>query len=547
MLAASTMMTLMQEWALTVDKILDHARNWHSGTEVVSRSIDGSLERSTYAEVHARAKRVSNTLVELGAAAGDRIGTLAWNGTRHLEVWYGVMGMGAVCHTLNPRLFTDQLIYIINEARDRIIFVDPDLLPILSAIRAKIPSVERIIVLAPDDGMPAEGAGTLCYERLLAEASTDFRWGGFDENTAAGLCFTSGTIGNPKGVLYSHRSNFLHTMITTAPDAFGLSARDTVLPIVPMFHANAWGLAFSAPAAGAKLVLPGNRLDGASVHELLELEGVTFSAAVPTVWQQLLQHLRSTGGKLSTLKRVAIGGSAVPEFIIRAFRDEYGVDVMHAWGMTEMSPVGTVASANQAILKLCADEQFRCKVKQGRPPLGVEMRLTDDEGESLPHDGATFGRLKVRGPCVAQAYWNSQGVTVLDEQGFFDTGDVATIDAHGVLHIVDRTKDIIKSGGEWISSVTIENIASGHPRIALATAIGVPHPKWGERPILFVKVKAGQSVGSDEILHFLSTQMAKWWVPDQIVFVDDIPLGPTGKIDKKALRQRFDRDMSGGF
>lgn len=536
----------MQEWPLTVDKILDHARNWHAGTEVVSRSIEGPIARSTYAEVHARGKRVSSVLVDLGAAVGDRIATLAWNGTRHLEVWYGIMGMGAICHTLNPRLFSDQLIYIINEARDRFIFVDIDLVPILWEIRGKIPSVEHLIVLAADDGVPSEVTGTLCYERLLAQASANFSWGGFDENTAAGLCFTSGTTGSPKGVLYSHRSNFLHTLIIAAPDAFGLSARDTVLPLVPMFHANAWGLAFAAPAAGAKLVLPGNRLDGAAVHELLEQEGVTFSAAVPTVWQQLLQHLRATSGTLSTLRRVAIGGSAVPEYIVRAFQDEYGVDVIHVWGMTEMSPLGTVASANQAILKLSADEQFRCKLKQGRPPLGIEMRLTDDKDESLPHDGVKFGRLKVRGPCVVRAYWNSQDRSILDDDGFFDTGDVATIGVHGVMQIVDRTKDLIKSGGEWISSVAIENVAICHPQIALAVAIGVPHPKWGERPLLCVQLKAGHSIDGDDLLQFLSTKMVKWHVPDEVVFVDDIPLGPTGKIDKKAMRRRFDRDLAGG-
>jgi fatty-acyl-CoA synthase len=533
---------LMQDWPLTVDKILDHAKNWHGDSEVVSRSIEGPLVRSTYARVHARAKRLSSVLVGLAVAPGDRVATLAWNNTRHLELWYGIMGMGAICHTLNPRLFADQLVYIINEARNRLLFVDRDLLPIVTAILGRVPTLEHIIVLTDGDHMPAAQMNLLCYERLLEAGSADFNWGGFEENTAAGLCFTSGTLGNPKGVLYSHRSSFLHCLMILTPDAFGLSALDTVLPIVPMFHANAWGLAFAAPAVGAKVVFPGNKLDGAAVHELLETEAVTFSAAVPTVWQALLQHLRSTGGKISTLKRVAIGGSAVPEFVIRAFRDDYGVDVLHAWGMTEMSPVGTIGGDSQATMRLGADHQLRCKVKQGRPPLGVEMKLTDDENAPSPHDGATFGRLKVRGFAVAKAYLNSGAESILDDEGFFDTGDVATIDEFGLMQIVDRTKDVIKSGGEWISSIEVENIAIGHPKIALAAAIGMTHPKWGERPRLYVKLRPGESVTGDEVLQFLSGKIAKWWIPDEVVFVDDIPLGPTGKIDKKALRRRFSSD-----
>ena len=533
------MKALMQDWPLTVDKILDHAKNWHGGTEVISRSIEGRMARSTYAEVHARAKRLSSVLVGLGVARGDRVATLAWNNTRHLELWYGIMGMGAICHTLNPRLFADQLVYIINEARNRIIFVDPDLLPIVTAILGRTPLLEHIIVMTDGDPLCATGADLLCYERLLETGSADFNWGGFDENTAAGLCFTSGTAGNPKGVLYSHRSSFLHSLMTLTADAFGLSALDTVLPVVPMFHANAWGLSFSAPAVGAKLVFPGNKLDGASVHELLETEAVTFSAAVPTVWQALLQHLRSTRGKISTLKRVAIGGSAVPEFMIRAFHDDYGVDVLHAWGMTEMSPVGTVGGGNQATVRLSADHQLRCKVKQGRPPLGVEMKLTDDENAASPHDGSTFGRLKVRGFAVAKSYLNSEGASILDDEGFFDTGDVATIDEFGLMQIVDRTKDVIKSGGEWISSIELENVAVGHPKIALAAAIGRADPKWVERPCLYVKLKDGESVTGEEVLQFMSDKVAKWWLPDEVVFVDDIPLGATGKIDKRALRRRF--------
>lgn len=526
---------LMQEWPLTVDRILEYARSWHGHAEVVTRSAGGALVRSSYIDVHARAKRVSNVLTQLGIVKGDRVATLAWNNARHLEVWYGIMGMGVVCHTLNPRLFAENLIYIINEAQDRLIFVEPDLLPILTCFRDRIPSVERFIVLGAEDDLPPDTAEVLCYERLLSQASAQFTWGGFNEETAAGLCFTSGTTGNPKGVLYSHRSNFLHTLISIAPDALGLSARDTVLPIVPMFHANGWGLAFSAPAVGAKLVLPGHRLDGPSVHELLEREAVTFSAAVPTVWQQLLLYLRSSGSRLSTLQRVVIGGAAVPEYLIREFRDDHGVEVIHAWGMTEMSPLGTVSRTCQSMLALSSEERFRACLKQGRPPLGVEMKLTDDAGNLLPHDGATAGRLKVRGPAVARSYWRA--AAGWDTDGFFDTGDVATLDEHGVLDIVDRTKDVIKSGGEWISSVAIETAAVCHPAVALAAALGVPHPKWGERPCLFIALHAGESLSAAALRQFLSDKLAKWCIPDEVVFVADIPLGATGKVDKKALRQ----------
>jgi fatty-acyl-CoA synthase len=365
-------------------------------------------------------------------------------------------------------------------------------------------------------------------------------WGGFDEQTAAGLCYTSGTTGNPKGVLYSHRSNFLHTLVTMGRDVLSVSARDTILPVVPMFHANAWGLAFSAPAVGAKLVMPGQKLDGASVYELLETEGVTFSAAVPTVWQMLLQHLRETKSKLTTLERVVIGGSAVPESIVRGFRDEYGVDVTHAWGMTETSPLGTQATPNATIAAMDPEAILRFKLKQGRPPLGIEMKLVDDENKRLPHDGATFGKLKVKGPFVVGEYFKSEGGEILDEEGFFDTGDVATIDEHGFMQITDRAKDVIKSGGEWISSIEIENLAAGHPKAILAAVIGVPHPKWDERPLLLVKLREGETASKQEFLDFLNGKIAKWWMPDDVAFVDDIPLGATGKIDKKLIRQRFE-------
>jgi len=534
------MLGLMQNWPLTVDKILDHAKAWHGDREIVSRSIEGPIVRTTYAEAHARAKRLSNALKGLGIKTGDRVATLAWNTGRHLEVWYGIMGIGAVCHTLNPRLFAEQLCYIINHAEDRIIFTDLTFAPILAENRAKMTTVEHVVVMTDRAGMRGVNLpGALCFEDLIEQNSADCEWGGFDENTAAALCYTSGTTGNPKGVLYSHRSNFLHTLVTMGVDVLAISAKDTVLPVVPMFHANAWGLALSCPAVGAKVVMPGQKLDGASVHELLETEGVTFSAAVPTVWQMLLTHLRETKGKITTLKRVVIGGSAVPEAIVRGFRDEYGVEVTHAWGMTETSPLGTIASNTAKIAAMDAEAQLQFKLKQGRPPLGLEMKLTDDAGAGLPNDGTTFGRLKVKGPYVVGRYFKDEGGEILDDGGFFDTGDVATIDGHGFMQITDRAKDVIKSGGEWISSIEIENIAMGHPKAAIAAVIGAYHPKWDERPVLLVKLREGAEGTKEEFLAFLEGKIAKWWTPDDVVFVDDIPLGATGKIDKKLIRERM--------
>jgi fatty-acyl-CoA synthase len=534
------MLGLMQNWPLTVDRILDHARDWHGGQEIVTRSVEGPIVRATYAQVHERAKRLSNALLDLGVRPGDRVATLAWNSGRHMETWYAIMGVGAVCHTLNPRLFADQLCYIVNHAEDRIIFTDLTFLPMLLQYRDQMPTVERVIVMTdPEHMTETDYPGALCFDTLVEQNSADVAWGGFDENLACGLCYTSGTTGNPKGVLYSHRSNFLHTLVTLQSDVLGISNRDVILAAVPMFHANAWGLAFSAPAIGAKLVMPGAKLDGASIHELLETEAVTFSAAVPTIWLMLLQHLRATGGRLTTLKRVLNGGAAVPEALMRAFRDEYGVDITHAWGMTETSPLATLSTHTARTAAMSDEDQLRMKLKQGRPPVTVQLKLTDDEGALLPHDGHTFGRLKIRGPFIVREYFKAEGGDVLDTDNYFDTGDVATIDEYGFMQITDRAKDVIKSGGEWISSIEIENLAAGHPKSALAAVIGVAHPKWDERPLLLVKLKEGESATKEEYLAFLEGKIAKWWTPDDVLFVTDIPLGATGKIDKKLIRQQL--------
>jgi acyl-CoA synthetase (AMP-forming)/AMP-acid ligase II len=534
------MLGLMQDWPLTVDRFLDHAKVNHGRREVVTRSLEGPIVRTTYAEIHDRAKRVSKALLAWDVKPGDRIATLALNTGRHLEAWYGIMGIGAVCHTLNPRLFIEHIAWIINHAGDRIIFVDLPFVPLLEAIIARCPTVERVVVMTDDWHMPKTHLPRAeCYERVVCDHAPDVIWGGFSEETACGLCYTSGTTGDPKGVLYSHRSNFIHTLMTLAPDVIGASLADVILAVVPMFHANAWGLAFSAPAVGAKLVMPGARMDGASIYELIETEGVTRSAAVPTVWQGLLQHLQANKLKFSTLKSVVIGGSACPENLIRVFHDDYGVDVRQGWGMTETSPLGTTCALIPEIEALPFDEQVPTRLKAGRPPMGVELKIVDPSGRELPRDGKAFGHLMVRGPAVARAYFGMEDKPILDGEGYFDTGDVATLDPDGYMAITDRAKDVVKSGGEWISSIEVENIAMGHPKAANAAVIGVFHPKWDERPILIVQLKPGVTATRQEILDFLQGKVAKWWIPDDVVFVQEIPLGATGKIDKKKLREQF--------
>jgi fatty-acyl-CoA synthase len=533
------MLGLMQNWPLTVDKIMSHAAVNHPNREVVTRSVEGPITRTTYAAIDARAKQVSNALKAEGIGMGDRVATLAWNSGRHMEVWYGAMGIGVVLHTLNPRLFPEQLVYIANHAEDRIIFTDLTFLPILEALQDKLTTVKRYVVLTDDGHMPKTNLkGAVAYETWVEGHAAACEWGGFDENTAAGLCYTSGTTGNPKGVLYSHRSNVLHTLLTMQKDVMGLGAKDVILPVVPMFHANAWGVALSAPAAGAKMVMPGAKMDGASIHELLETERVTFSAAVPTVWLMLLQYLESTNSTLSTLKKVAIGGSAVPERIMRLFEDKYGVEVLHAWGMTETSPLGTLGSPGPESEGMSRDDLVKLKLKQGRPPFGVEIKILRD-GVEAPRDGETFGNLVIRGAAIAAGYFKGEGGNILDAQGFFDTGDVATIDPHGYMQITDRAKDVIKSGGEWISSIDVENVAVGAPGVAVAAVIGKEHPKWDERPLLIIEAAEGGAPTKESVLAYLDGKIAKWWMPDDVQFVDKIPLGATGKINKLALRETF--------
>jgi fatty-acyl-CoA synthase len=528
---------LMQHWAMTVDRFIVHAARWHGAREVVTRDADGAISRTSYADIERRARRVSAALRAGGAGHGTRVATLSMNVSRHVEAWFGIMGIGAVCHTLNPRLFDDQLVYIINHACDRWLFADPQFAPLVERLRPNCPTLERVVYLCDRAALP--GGDALDFESLIAAPAADCRWGDFDEHTAAALCYTSGTTGHPKGVLYSHRSQVLHTLIAAQHDVLALSARDALLMIVPMFHANAWGLPFAAAAAGAKLVLPGAKLDPASIYELLELEQVTFSGAVPTVWQLLLDYLKAQRLRLSTLRRALIGGSACPEAVVRAFRDEHGVEVLHGWGMTEMSPIGTVSGRpNAAVAALDAEAQLAYNLKQGRVPFGVDMKITGDDGERLPHDGTRTGYLKVAGPAIVARYYGEDH-DVLDREGFFDTGDIGSIDAHGYLQITDRAKDLIKSGGEWISSVEVENIAAGHPKALLAAVIAVPHRKWRERPLLVVKLKPGQSATRDEFLAFLDGKIAKWWMPDDVVFVAEMPLGATGKLDKKRLRTQF--------
>ncbi|MEW4467547.1 long-chain-fatty-acid--CoA ligase [Parasphingorhabdus sp. JC815] len=527
---------LMQDVQLTVDRIIDHAANWHGGREIISRDAEGRVTRTDYKSVHADAKRVSNALCAAGIVPGDRIATMGWNSARHLAAWYGAAGMGAVLHTLNPRLFPEQISYIAQHAGSRILIADPSTADLVAQLLEQVPTIEQVVFFCSRADMPKTSFPAMAFDDWISGQSAEFDWGEFDEKSACGLCYTSGTTGNPKGVLYSHRSNYIHALMTLQSDALALSARDTVLLVVPMYHANAWGVVYSAPAVGAKLVLPGQRMDGESIYNLIEEEGVTYSAAVPTVWQMLLEYMQDNDKRFTTLERVTIGGSACPESMIRTFRDDYGVDVVQGWGMTETSPLGTVSVPNASVAAKPDDEQMAYKLKQGRLLCGLDMKLVDDAGNPLPHDGKTPGRLMIKGPTIAASYFGGEGGNVLDEDGFFDTGDVSTIDSEGYMQITDRAKDVVKSGGEWISSIEIENIAIGHDAVAIAAVVGVVHPKWDERPILLCQLKAGAKADAADIRQYLDGKIAKWWMPDDILFVDEIPLGPTGKIDKLKIR-----------
>ncbi|WP_346295687.1 fatty-acid--CoA ligase [Rhodopseudomonas sp. P1] len=532
------MLGLMQDWPLLCHRIIEHAARIHGNQEVVTRSVEGPIVRTTYAQIHQRALKVSQMLDRAGIKLGDRVATIAWNTARHLECWYGIMGIGAICHTVNPRLFPDQIAWIVNHAQDRVMITDLTFIPVLEKIADQIPSVERFVVLTDAEHMPQTTLkNAIAYEEWLKEADGDFEWKTFDENTAAAMCYTSGTTGDPKGVLYSHRSNVLHALMANNPDALGTRAADTMLPVVPLFHANSWGIAFSAPSMGTKLVMPGAKLDGASVYELLSTEKVTHTAGVPTVWLMLLQYMQKEKLTLPHLKMVVCGGSAMPRSMIKAFVD-MGAEARHAWGMTEMSPLGTLATLKPPFDQTTGDARLDVLATQGYPPFGVEMKITDDAGKDQPWDGKTFGRLKVSGPAIAKAYYRVDK-EILDDAGFFDTGDVATIDKDGYMRITDRSKDVIKSGGEWISSIDLENLAVGHPKVAEAAVIGVYHPKWDERPLLICQLKPDVTCTRDEILQYMDGKIAKWWMPDDIVFVDAIPHTATGKILKTALRDQF--------
>lgn len=534
------MLGQMQDWPLTTNKVIEHAKLNYPHRKIISRSVEGPIVSSTYSEVHDRAKQVSNALKGDGIKLGDRVATLAWNTARHMEAWYGAMGIGAVLHTINPRLFPEQIVYIANHAEDKVLMLDLTFVPIIEKIADQLTTIERYVIFCEPKDMPETTLkNAIAYELFIDGQSQECTWGDFDENTACGLCYTSGTTGNPKGVLYSHRSNVLHTFMTLQKDVLGLSNHDRILPVVPMFHANAWGIAFSAPAVGADMVMPGAQMDGASIYELLNDQQITMSAAVPTVWLMLLQHLEANNLSLPHLDRVVIGGSAVPEAILRGFKEKYDVDVIHAWGMTETSPLGTLGTLPPELAKADWDTQVQYKLKQGRMPFGVELRVTDDDGKELPRDGESSGHLLVKGCAIVGSYFKGDGGEILDADGYFDTGDVAHIDEMGFMQITDRAKDVIKSGGEWISSIDLENIAVGHPAVASAAAIGIYHPKWDERPLLIIQAQEGQTVTKEEVLGFLQGKIAKWWTPDDVAFVDAIPLGATGKINKLALREQF--------
>jgi fatty-acyl-CoA synthase len=538
------MFGLMQDRPLMISSIIRHAAQNHATTEIVSKLVSGAIHRTNYAETERRARRLARALQGLGIGAADRVGTLAWNSFRHLELYYGVSGMGAVCHTINPRLSPDDIAYIVNHAADSLIFADLTFVPLIEAIAPRVSaSVRAIVLMAGPEEMPTvalpPGMDLLCYEDILAAADDDYDWPEFDERTASSLCYTSGTTGKPKGVLYSHRSTVLHAYAINTADVFNLSAVDRVMPVVPMFHVNAWGTPYAAPMVGAALVYPGRHLDGASVAGMMNDERVTVSAGVPTVWMGLLQHLRTSGARLDTVQRFIIGGSACPRLLIEAFDREYGVRVDHAWGMSETSPLGTYNRRKASNAHLDGEDLLRLSEKQGRSIFGIEIKIVDDAGASLPWDGATSGNVMVRGQWVTGAYYGQAPGEAVDADGWFATGDVATICPEGYLEVTDRSKDVIKSGGEWISSIQLENIAVSHPDVLEAAIIAARHPKWDERPLLLIVAKAGRAIDKADIMAIYDGKVAKWWLPDDVIVVDELPHTATGKLSKMALRERY--------
>jgi 3-(methylthio)propionyl---CoA ligase len=535
------MLGLMQDRPLLISQLIEFAAENHGDTEIVSRRVEGDIHRYTYRDARHRAKQMAEALVALGIKAGDRVGTLAWNGYRHFELYYAISGIGAVCHTINPRLFPEQIVYIVNHAEDQVLFVDANLLPLIEKLAPQFKGVNHIVAMADRAHLPAgiNIPNLLVYEELLSGKPGTYEWPEFDEKTASSLCYTSGTTANPKGVLYSHRSTILHAYGSALPDTLNVSARAVVLPVVPMFHVNAWGLPYTGCMVGAKLVFPGAALDGASLYELYEREKVTHTAGVPTIWLGLLNHMQSKGLKLSTLKYAVVGGSAAPPAMIETFQRDFGVEVLHAWGMTEMSPLGTVNNLKHKQLALSPGQQLQVRLKQGRAVFGVDMKIVDDKGTELPRDGKAFGDLLVRGPWIVGRYFRDEGGDPLREDGWFPTGDVATIDPDGFMQITDRSKDVIKSGGEWISSIDLENAAMAHPGVAEAAVIGVFHPKWDERPLMIVVPRPGANLTREVVLDFLKDKIAKWWMPDDVQFVEAIPHTATGKILKTKLREDF--------
>jgi fatty-acyl-CoA synthase len=534
------MFGLMQQQSLLISSLIEFANRHHGDGEVVSRRVEGDVHRYTWADVANRSRQMANALDSLKLTQGARVATLAWNGYRHLELYFGVSGSGRVLHTLNPRLHPDQVVWIANHAEDEILCFDMTFLPLVQAVHAKCTTIKHWVAMCDADKLPTDSgiSNLTSYETLLAGQSMHYTWPELDENTASSMCYTSGTTGNPKAALYSHRSTLLHAYAAALPDVMCISARDSILPVVPMFHVNAWGIPYSAAMTGAKLVFPGPALDGRSIYELIEAEKVTFAAGVPTVWQMLLSHMKPNGLNFSSLKRTVIGGSACPPAMIDAFRESYGVDVLHAWGMTEMSPLGTLCTLKNKHLDLPEEAQMKLRLKQGRAIFGVDMKIVNEAGESLPHDGKTYGDLLVKGPWIIREYYKQEGPSPLLD-GWFPTGDVATIDEDGFMQITDRSKDVIKSGGEWISSIDIENIAMAHPDIVMAACIGMPHPKWDERPVVCVVKKPGAEISVTDLLKFYEGKTAKWQIPDDVIFVDAIPLGATGKMLKTKLRTQL--------